>query len=72
MIADEEGHLSWVWNVLEKQSNSHKDGLVTATMKRVEAIDMEVSNKLISKSPFDEYFGDMYEADNSRCLAITG
>lgn len=72
MIEQGNEHLVWVWDMLDGRSNSHKEGLLSRTLGRVEKIDEELFSNMITKSPFDEYFGEQTEDAVMRHLAFSG
>lgn len=72
MIAQGNEHLGWVWDVLDGRSNSHKEGLLAKTLERVEEIDEELFSRMVTKSPFDEYYGESSQDNMLRHLAVSG
>ena len=57
MIADEVGHIGWIKRELDAYSAVHGPDEVDALIARLETIDERVYGRLLSESPYREYFG---------------
>lgn len=57
MIEDEKGHLSWIRKELDKHSARFGAEEVDSILARLEDIDRSVAKRLLSQSPYREFFG---------------
>lgn len=56
MIDDEEGHLGWVWDELQRVGREGGRDQIDATMQALEAVDRQVYDRLAEEAPFNTYF----------------
>ena len=56
MIEDENGHLGWIKHELNTLASNGNRILVEKTMKKIGKIDAMIYKRIMSQSPFQEYF----------------